>query len=187
MTVLTFFRTSAFVALTTAAVFAQTGTQQKPPLLTSATPETVGMYSERLSRLDGVLQSYIDKGAFPGVAAIVVRDGKIVYHKAFGKADLDANKPLSKDAMYRIASMTKAITSLAVMMLHEEGKIMLDDPISKYIPEFATQPFLPNAKFRFGICCRTCRESIITPSGATTASKPCIQKQELWMLLRPKK
>lgn len=137
MNLLTFVRTSAFVALTTATVFAQTGTQQKPPLLTAAAPETVGMYSERLNRIDGVLQSYIDKGAFPGVAAIVVRDGKIVYHKAFGKADLDANKPLSKDAMYRIASMTKAITSLAVMMLHEEGKVMLDDPISKYIPEFA--------------------------------------------------
>lgn len=130
-------RTIALVALSALSLYSQTGTKQAPPLLSAAAPESVGMYSERLNRLDGVLQSYIDKGAFPGVAAIVVRNGKIVYYKAFGKADLETNKPLSKDAIYRIASMTKAITSLAVMMLHEEGKIMLDDPISKYIPEFA--------------------------------------------------
>jgi CubicO group peptidase (beta-lactamase class C family) len=130
-------RTSAFVVLSAVSVYAQTGTIQKPPLLTAAAPETVGMLSERLNRLDGVLESYITKGAFPGVTAIVVRDGKIIYHKAFGKADLETNKPLTKDGIYRIASMTKAITSLAVLMLHEEGKIMLDDPISKYIPEFA--------------------------------------------------
>ena len=116
---------------------AQTATKQNPPLLTAAAPETAGFYPERLNRLDDLIQSYIDKGAFPGVAAIVVRNGRIVYHKAFGKADLETPKPLAKDAIYRIASMTKAITSLAAMMLHEEGKILLDDPISKYIPEFA--------------------------------------------------
>ncbi len=132
-----FCRAVVLMLLSALPLFSQTGTRQAPPLLSTATPESVGMYSERLNRLDGMIQSYIDKGAFPGVAAIVVRNGKIVYYKAFGKADLESNKPLAKDAIYRIASMTKAITSLAVMMLHEEGKIMLDDPISKYIPEFA--------------------------------------------------
>jgi len=132
-------RTITLVFLSTVSLYSQTGTKQTPPLLSAATPESAGMNAERLSRLDGVIQSYIDKGAFPGVAAIVVRNGKIVYYKAFGKVDLETNNPLSKDAIYRIASMTKAITSLAVMMLHEEGKIMLDDPISKYIPEF-TKP-----------------------------------------------
>ncbi|WP_428667998.1 serine hydrolase domain-containing protein [Runella sp.] len=132
-----FGRTLALVTLAVFPLFSQTGTRQTPPLLAAAAPESVGMYSERLNRLDGMIQSYIDKGAFPGVTAIVVRNGKIVYYKAFGKADLESNKPLEKEAIYRIASMTKAITSLAVMMLHEEGKIMLDDPISKYIPEFA--------------------------------------------------
>lgn len=132
-----FCRAVVLMLLSALPLFSQTGTRQAPPLLSTATPESVGMYSERLNRLDGMIQSYIDKGAFPGVAAIVVRNGKIVYYKAFGKADLENNKPLAKDAIYRIASMTKAITSLAVMMLHEEGKIMLDDPISKYIPEFA--------------------------------------------------
>lgn len=131
------FRALAFVVLSALSLYSQTSTKQAPPLLSAATPEAVGMNSERLGHLDGIIQSYIDKGAFPGVAAIVVKNGKIVYYKAFGKADLESNKPLSKDAIYRIASMTKAITSLAIMMLHEEGKIMLDDPISKYIPEFA--------------------------------------------------
>lgn len=130
-------RALVLIALTALSVQAQTATKQNPPQLTTATPESAGFSSERLNRLDGLLQSYIDKGAFPGASAIVVRDGKIVYYKAFGKSDLDTDKPLAKDAIYRIASMTKAITSLAVMMLHEEGKIMLDDPISKYIPEFA--------------------------------------------------
>ena len=137
MTILTTIRATVLVALTTISLYAQTGTKQTPPLLVAATPETVGFYPERLNRIDGLIQSYIDKGAFPGAAAIVVKDGKIVYYKAFGKSDLDTGKPLAKDAIFRIASMTKAITSLAVMMLHEEGKIMLDDPISKYIPEFA--------------------------------------------------
>ncbi|UFH52495.1 serine hydrolase [Spirosoma sp. KNUC1025] len=130
-------RTLLLVSITTLSGFAQTDTRQNPPLLAAASPESVGFYPERLNRIDGLIQSYIDKGAFPGVAAIVVRNGKIVYHKAFGKADIEANKPMAKDAIFRIASMTKAVTSLAVMMLHEEGKIMLDEPISKYIPDFA--------------------------------------------------
>ncbi|SOD93479.1 serine hydrolase domain-containing protein [Spirosoma fluviale] len=138
MTYISRFRSTVLLfAITIVSLYAQTGTKQAPPLLAAATPETAGFSSERLNRIDGLIQSYIDKKAFPGVAAIVVRNGKIVYHKAFGTSDLDNNKPLAKDAIYRIASMTKAITSLAVMMLHEEGKIMLDDPISKYIPEFA--------------------------------------------------
>ncbi len=131
------FRVFFCIALTTLSARAQTDTKQQAPLLTAATPETAGFSPERLNRLDGLIQSYIDKGAFPGVAAIVVHNGKIAYHKAFGKVDLETGKPLTKDGIYRIASMTKAITSLAVLMLHEEGKIMLDDPISKYIPEFA--------------------------------------------------
>lgn len=137
MNICLFFRTIALVVFSALSLYSQIGTKPAPPLLSAATPEAAGMDAKRLSRLDGIIQSYIDKGAFPGVAAIVVRNGKIVYYKAFGKADLESNKPLSKDAIYRIASMTKAITSLAVMMLHEEGKIMLDEPISKYIPEFA--------------------------------------------------
>lgn len=137
MVLLSSLRTIFLVGITATCLYAQTATKVVAPVLTTANPESAGFSAERLNRVDGLIQSYIDKGAFPGVAAIVVRNGKIVYHKAFGRSDLDVNKPLSKDAIFRIASMTKAITSLAVMMLHEEGKIMLDDPISKYVPEFA--------------------------------------------------
>jgi len=104
------FRTLALVVFSTLSLYSQTSTKPAPPLLSAAAPEAARMDSERLNRLDGIIQSYIDKGAFPGVVAIVVRNGKIVYYKAFGKADLETNKPLSKDAIYRIASMTKAIT-----------------------------------------------------------------------------
>ena len=72
----------------------------------------------------------------PGMVALIARHGKIAYHKSFGKMDLKNNKNMSKDAIFRIASMTKAITSVAIMTLYEEGHFLLTDPVSKYIPEF---------------------------------------------------
>lgn len=78
----------------------------------------------------------VKSGQIPGVVALVARHGKIIYHKAFGKADNAGNRPLNPDDIFRIASQTKAITATAVMMLWEEGKFQLDDPISKFIPEF---------------------------------------------------
>lgn len=104
--------------------------------LAEARPESAGMSSDRLRRLDSLLLKFIDQGILPGAALIVCRDGKIVYHKAFGQRDIEARDPLERDDIFRIASMTKAITSTAAMMLFEEGKFALDDPISKYLPEF---------------------------------------------------
>ena len=94
------------------------------------------MSEERLSIIDDMLLDAINNKEIPGAVALVARKGKIVYYKAFGMADNTANRSLKKDAIFRIASQTKAITSTAVMMLWEEGKFRLDDPISKYIPEF---------------------------------------------------
>jgi CubicO group peptidase (beta-lactamase class C family) len=109
----------------------------KPQKLSTAkTPEAAGMSSDRLKRIDNVLQQFVDKGTLPGMVAIIVRNGQIVYHKAFGQADVQANRQMKTDDIFRIASMSKAITSTAVMMLYEEGKFGLDDPVSKYIPEF---------------------------------------------------
>ena len=105
-------------------------------LLTEASAESAGMSSERLKRIDAVLQQYVDKQEIAGAVGIIVKNGKIVYYKGFGNDDRDAKTPLKKDAIFRIASQTKAITSTAVMMLYEEGKFLLDDPISKYIPSF---------------------------------------------------
>ena len=111
--------------------------QSTHPVLTmAATPEAGGFSSKRLTRIDTILKEYVDKGRMNGAVAMIVHDGKIVYYKNFGYNDVDTKTPLQKDAIFRIASQTKAITSVAVMMLFEEGKFMLDDPISNFIPEF---------------------------------------------------
>ncbi|MBS1597028.1 MAG: beta-lactamase family protein [Bacteroidetes bacterium] len=106
------------------------------PVLTEAKPETAGMSPERLKRIDNLIQEYVNNGTIPGADAIIVHDGKVVYHKGIGFDDADKQHAMKKDEIFRIASQTKAITSTAVMMLYEEGKLLLDDPISKYIPEF---------------------------------------------------
>jgi CubicO group peptidase (beta-lactamase class C family) len=114
-----------------------TFSQSTHPVLTmAATPEAGGFSAKRLTRIDTVLKEYVDKGRMNGAVAMIVHDGKIVYYKNFGYNDLDTKAPLQKDAIFRIASQTKAITSVGIMMLYEEGKFMLDDPISDYIPEF---------------------------------------------------
>jgi len=86
--------------------------------------------------LDNVLKEYIDKKWLAGCSAIIVRNGKIVYYKAFGYDDMEKGIPMKRDEIFRIASQTKAIISTAVMILYEEGKYLLDDPVSNYIPEF---------------------------------------------------
>lgn len=110
-----------------------------------ASPVSVKVSDERLGRIDKMLQQGIDSGWIAGAVGFIARDGKIVYNKSFGINDLATNSPMRTDDIFRIASQTKAITSIAVMMLFEEGKFLLDDPISKYIPEFAH----PNVLDRF--------------------------------------
>ena len=105
-------------------------------VLKETSPELAGMSAERLKRIDRVLQEYVDKKWIAGGSAIIAKDGKIVYYKAIGFNDTEKKTPLKRDAIFRIASQTKAITSVAVMMLYEEGRFLLKDPISKYIPEF---------------------------------------------------
>lgn len=92
-------------------------------------------------------QQAVSKGALPGLVALVARHGKIVYYKAFGMANNEATTPMKRDAIFRIASQTKAITATAVMMLWEQGKFRLDDPISKYIPEFKNPQVLKTFKY----------------------------------------
>ncbi|MDT0685870.1 serine hydrolase domain-containing protein [Autumnicola psychrophila] len=119
----------------TIAFQAQTTSSQHSEPLSEAAPESVGISSERLEKISEMIQSSIDENQIPGAVALIAKDGKIIYLKAFGKANAEG-KELEKDAVFRIASQTKAITSTAVMMLWEEGKFQLDDPVSKYIPEF---------------------------------------------------
>ena len=105
--------------------------------LKEASPLSVKVSEDRLIRIDKMLQQSIDSGWIAGAVGFIARDGKIVYNKAFGVNDIETKSPMRTDDIFRIASQTKAITSVAVMMLFEEGKFLLDDPISKYIPEFA--------------------------------------------------
>ncbi len=116
------------------------------PLLKEVVPESAGMSSERLQRIDKVLQEYVNKKWLAGASAIIARDGKIVYYKSIGYDDIENNEKLKRDAIFRIASQTKAITSVAVMMLYEEGKFLLKDPVSKYIPEYKNQQVLDQFK-----------------------------------------
>ncbi|AEE54307.1 serine hydrolase domain-containing protein [Haliscomenobacter hydrossis] len=120
-------------------VFAQTATSNlsaPQQLIVAKSPATVGMSIERLNRIDKVLQDIIARDQLPGMVAMVVRNGQIVYHKAFGTADVQTGRAFKTDDIFRIASMSKAITATAAMLLYEEGKFSLDDPISKWIPEF---------------------------------------------------
>ncbi len=105
-------------------------------MLEEVAPQSVGMSAERLARIDEMCIEAIDQQQVSGMVALVARNGKIVYYKAFGTADAKTNKSLKRDAIFRIASQTKAITSTGLMMLWEQGKFQLDDLISKYIPEF---------------------------------------------------
>ncbi|PTM02285.1 MAG: serine hydrolase [Bacteroidetes bacterium] len=125
----------ALICFSLIAVSAQTKSIKNSPPLVEALAETVGMSSERLSLIDKMCQEAIANNSIPGVVALVARHGKIVYHKAFGNADA-SGKALKRDDIFRIASQSKAITATAVMMLWEEGRFGLDEPISNYIPEF---------------------------------------------------
>ena len=124
-----------FFALVVSAT-AQTKSIKNSPPLTVANPTAAGMSEERLSFIDDAIMESIENNEIPGAVALVARHGKVIYHKAFGLADNTSKRELKKDDIFRIASQTKAITATAVMMLWEEGKFRLDDPISNYIPEF---------------------------------------------------
>lgn len=110
--------------------------QKQVSRFSESDPASVNVSSERLTRIDNLITQYIDSGWIAGATGLIARDGRIVYHKAFGKADI-SGRELQKDDIFRIASQTKAITSVAVMTLFEQGKFLLDDPVSKYIPEYS--------------------------------------------------
>lgn len=104
--------------------------------LPTAKPETLGLSSERLERIGTAVQHDIDNKRIAGAVTLVIRHGHVAWFKSQGMMDREAGKAMQPDAMFRICSMTKPITSVAVMMLYEEGRFLLDDPVSKYLPEF---------------------------------------------------
>ncbi|MCB0636309.1 MAG: beta-lactamase family protein [Lewinella sp.] len=105
--------------------------------LAPAVPEAVGFSSERLAFLTSTMQGYVDEGALPGSVMLIARHGRIAYFESFGSSDLAHDVPMEKDAIFRIASQTKALVSVGIMMLQEEGRLLITDPLGKYLPAFA--------------------------------------------------
>ncbi len=119
----------------TPAVAAAAERPTAPGLPRATSPADVGMSAERLSRLTAVMKAGVDKGEIPGAVVLIVRRGKIAYLEAVGYRDREQKAPMRPDAIFRIASMTKPFTSLAAMMLEEEGKLQIAYPASRYLPE----------------------------------------------------
>ena len=105
--------------------------------LPTAKPKDVGLSQERLDRITAAMEEDVEKGELRGALAMVARNGKVAYLETSGMADTESEVPMREDTIFRIYSMSKPITSVAVMTLFEEGRFFLNDPVSKYIPEFA--------------------------------------------------
>ena len=107
-------------------------------------PELAGFSSERLERINTVMRAYTERRTPPGLITVITRKGKLVHFECHGMMDAEAGKPMGPDTIFRIYSMTKPVTAVAVMMLLEEGRLLLGDPVSKYIPEFKKLKVLVN-------------------------------------------
>lgn len=110
------------------------GCSEKNATLTTVKPEMAGMSSERIDRIKPVMQKYVDENKLPGLITMVARQNKLVHFEKYGL--MDAGRPMQVNTIFRLASMTKPITSVAIMILYGEGHFQLDDPVSDYIPEF---------------------------------------------------
>src|SRR5215831_17463664 len=117
-------------------------------VLTNGIPESAGFSKARLARLDSGMSDWVKNKWVSGSVALIARHGKIVFNKACGYNDVDTKAPLDKNGIFRIASQTKAVTTVAVMMLWEEGKFSLDDPVSKFIPSFAHQQVIKDFNWK---------------------------------------
>jgi len=109
--------------------------QTRGAVLAPAKPESVGFSSERLAKMDAAMKALVDQGKIPGVVTYVARHGKVVNYSIYGKADLESGAPLTEDTIFRMYSQTKPVTGVAMMILFEEGRWKLDDPVTKYVPE----------------------------------------------------
>ena len=113
-------------------------------------PREVGIDADRLARIDAVTHDYVDSGRFPCVQFLLTRRGEIVHHDVYGHADVEDRRPVRDDTIFRIYSMTKPVTSVALMMLYEQGLVLLEDPVSKYLPSFADpRVFVSGNEYKF--------------------------------------
>ena len=125
------------VLLLVVALTAPTAAERGAADLETAKPSNVGLSAERLARLDAGMQRMVDDGKLAGIVTILARHGKVVHVDTVGVKNVETGSALHRDSIFRIFSMTKPIVGAAMMMLYEEGKWRLNDPVSKYIPEFA--------------------------------------------------
>jgi len=129
-------RTHALLAFFIALLATASSAHARDARIAPAKPEAVGFSSERLQRLEKGMQSYVDQKQLAGIVTVLARHGKVVHEKTYGVMDLESKAPIKTDSIVRIFSMTKPITGVAMMMLYEEGKWRLTDPIARHIPEF---------------------------------------------------
>lgn len=122
-----------FITLLLTLMFVLTGFSQESG---KVPPETVGLSSERLVYLTNTFRNYVDDAKIPGAVILIARKGKIAYLESFGKSDMKKSSPMKEDNIFRIASQTKAIVSVGIMILQEEGKLLITDPVGKYMPAF---------------------------------------------------
>jgi CubicO group peptidase (beta-lactamase class C family) len=134
--------------------------------LPTVEPEAVGLSTERISRIDKVMETHVAQQEIAGGVTLLARHGKIAHLGVYGMMDVEAGKPMTSDTIFRIASMTKPITSVAVMMLYEEGHFRLNEPVSKYIPAFKEMRVMPPE-----------------PAEDSTLSVPATRQITIWHLL----
>lgn len=116
--------------------------------LAPAAPGSVGMSAARLERVGQALRTEIGAGRLPGAVVAIARKGKLVYHEAFGYADKAAGTPMPRDAIFNIVSMTKPLTAVGALILYEEGRLLLNDPVGAYLPQLPESPWdLTSATF----------------------------------------
>jgi CubicO group peptidase (beta-lactamase class C family) len=148
-----------------------------PHDLIAAAPEVVGLSSVKLQHLTRLVHGYVDDGKIPGAIAVVLRRGKVVHVDVVGRSDVETAKPMTWDTIFRIASMTKPITSVALMTLYEEGKFQLDDPVARFIPAFAGLKVLDGgdaatAELRAPVRAMTVRDLLTHTSGLVSGGGP---------------
>jgi len=130
-------RTRLIVLASMACLFASSAVADGPLGLPTAAPKDVGLSPERLQRIDDTFQAYVDRKEAAGAMALIARRGKVGYVQTWGDRDREAGKEMTADTIFRIYSMSKPITSVAVMLLYEEGHFFLDDPVARFLPELA--------------------------------------------------
>ena len=135
--------------------------------LSATRPERAGMSTDRLARIGTLMQAYVDQEAIAGSVTLVARKGKIVHFEPTGVLNFDTGEPMQKDSLFRIYSMSKPITSVAAMLLFEQGKFQLDDPIANYLPEFSNVKVLVNGNLVNPDHAPTIRELLSHTAGLT--------------------